>query len=59
MPPPKCLTTALELGVASVFSRVDASCPRRVMVYTDGSCKGPTDNRHAGYGVYWGPDHPW
>ncbi|CAH8846922.1 unnamed protein product [Trichobilharzia szidati] len=37
----------------------DASCPRRVMVYTDGSCKGPTDNRHAGYGVYWGPDHPW
>ncbi|CAH8494753.1 unnamed protein product, partial [Schistosoma turkestanicum] len=37
----------------------DASCPRRVMVYTDGSCKGALDDRHAGYGVYWGPSHPW
>ncbi|KAH8875461.1 Ribonuclease H1 [Schistosoma japonicum] len=36
----------------------DATCPRRVMVYTDGSCKGALDDRHAGYGVYWGPSHP-
>ncbi|CAH8534894.1 unnamed protein product [Schistosoma bovis] len=37
----------------------DASCPRRVMVYTDGSCNGAHDDRRAGYGVYWGPNHPW
>ncbi|CAI2727836.1 unnamed protein product [Schistosoma spindalis] len=37
----------------------DASCLRRVMVYTDGSCNGAHDDRRAGYGVYWGPNHPW
>ncbi|CAI2727838.1 unnamed protein product [Schistosoma spindalis] len=29
------------------------------MVYTDGSCNGAHDDRRAGYGVYWGPNHPW
>ncbi|KAG5446428.1 Ribonuclease H1 [Clonorchis sinensis] len=27
------------------------------VVYTDGACIGPGDNRQAGYGVYWGPGH--
>uniref|UniRef100_A0A5K3EL77 Ribonuclease H1 n=2 Tax=Mesocestoides corti TaxID=53468 RepID=A0A5K3EL77_MESCO len=31
----------------------------KVLVYTDGSCKGPLENRRAGFGVFWGTDHPW
>ncbi|CAH8625403.1 unnamed protein product [Dicrocoelium dendriticum] len=30
----------------------------RPHVFTDGACIGPSDNRQAGYGVYWGPGHP-
>ncbi|VDM18437.1 unnamed protein product, partial [Hydatigera taeniaeformis] len=31
----------------------------KVLVYTDGSCKGPLNSRRAGIGVFWGNDHPW
>ncbi|VDN97207.1 unnamed protein product [Rodentolepis nana] len=31
----------------------------KVLVYTDGSCKGPQNNRRAGIGVFWGENHPW
>lgn len=39
--------------------RADLNEPDKVLVYTDGSCKGPPNKRRAGYGVFWGTDHPW
>ncbi|TGZ60913.1 hypothetical protein CRM22_008236 [Opisthorchis felineus] len=48
-------TGETRLNGSAVQASVDASDGS--IVYTDGACIGPGDNRQAGYGVYWGPGH--
>ncbi|KAM7537617.1 hypothetical protein Aperf_G00000077815 [Anoplocephala perfoliata] len=51
-------STAVD-GLSLVAFMHDLHEVNKVLVYTDGSCKGPQNNRRAGIGVFWGENHPW
>ncbi|VUZ51706.1 unnamed protein product [Hymenolepis diminuta] len=51
-------STAVD-NLSPVAFMHDVHEPNKVLVYTDGSCKGQQNNRRAGIGVFWGENHPW